>query len=240
MITFFAISMRRALTFIAVIATCAAISVPAQAQVTIGAPQTTSFGPFTRGAPGFSSFGQSFTSPLQSSTLTSVGLSLSNFNNGGALRFDVYIYLFDSAARRVASTALWSAIGVSGSSNDFAFDARTFDTGGLQLGGGATLLFFISAANQTGNPADAANLVGVSDADTYTGGSFFMASSGIYSDLLQPGAFTLVNGVADLAFSARFQLNAQVVPEPATALLLAVGLLAMLCIAARRRSVPRG
>ncbi len=236
MITLITASLRRTLVFITA---CIAFSVPAHAQVTIGAPQTTSFGPFTRGASGFASFGQSFTSPLQSSTLTSVGLSLSNFNNGGALKFDVYIYLFDSAARRVASTALWSAIGVAGSSNDFAFDTRTFATGGLQLGGGSALLLFITAANQSVNPVDAANLLGVSDADSYSGGSFFTASSGLYADLLQPGAFTLVNGVADAAFSATFQLSAQVVPEPATALLMAVGLFTLMCIACRRPIVLR-
>ncbi len=211
---------------------------PARAQATIGAPLTTSVGPLTRSANGFQSFGQSFTVPTLSTRLSSVSLSFSNFFNGGALRFDAYLYAFDAANRRVTGGALWNFLNIAGSSNDFAFDTRTFATGNLSLSAGATYLFLITTSNQGGAvPLDAANLVGASATDAYAGGSFWIASNGEDTGaLLAPGAFSAVDGIADANFSAVFATGQQVVPEPATFLLTGAGLLGVGLLVHRRRA----
>ncbi len=210
----------------------------AHAQTGIGAPLTTSVGPLTRSASGFQSFGQSFTVPSLTTRLSSVSLSFSNFFNGGALRFDAYLYAFDAASRRVTGNALWNFLNITGSSNDFGFDTRAFATGNLSLSAGATYLFLITTSNQgDAIPLDAANLIGASDLDAYAGGSFWIASNGGDAGALRtPGAFSAVDGIADANFSAVFNAGQQVVPEPATFVLLGTGLLGVLVIARRRRA----
>ncbi len=210
----------------------------APAQTTIGAPLTTSVGPLTRSRNGFQSFGQSFTVPSMSTRLSSVSLSFSNFFNGGALRFDAYLYAFDAANRRVTGNALWNFINIAGSSNDFAFDTRTFGTGNLSLSAGATYLFLITTSNQgEGVPMDASNLIGASDSDTYAGGAFWIASNGADAGALRSsGAFSGVDGIADASFSAEFAAVQQVVPEPATCVLMGTGLLGVAVVSRRRRA----
>ena len=210
----------------------------AHAQTTIGAPLTTSVGPLTRGTSGFQSFGQSFTVPSLTTRLSSVSLSFSNFFNGGALRFDAYLYAFDAASRRVTGNALWNFLNIAGSSNDFAFDTRTFATGNLSLSAGATYLFLVTTSNQGGAvPMDAANLIGASESDAYAGGSFWIASNGADTGALATtGAFSAVDGIADADFSAVFAASQQIVPEPATLVLTGAGLFGVAFLARRRRA----
>jgi hypothetical protein len=201
---------------------CLAFAMPAQAQsATIGATLTTSVGPLARDLAGFQSFGQSFTAPNTLARLTSFSLSFTSAFNGGALRFDAYIYSFNTATQSVTGTSLWSELNVGGSGNEFAFDTRTFNTGGLLLNSGATYLFLITTSNQGASvPADAANLVGANDTNGYTGGSFWIARNGSnISALATTGAFTAVAGITDAAFTANV-----VVPEPTTVVLTAAGL----------------
>ena len=219
------------------------LAVPAQAQTTIAAPLTTSIGPLTRGPAGFQSFGQSFMVPTLAPRLSSFSLSFSNFFNGSALRFDAYLYAFDAANRRVTGSALWNFLDISGSSNDFAFDTKTFGVGNLTLSPGATYLFLVTTSNQGGIPADASNLVGANDTNAYANGSFWIASNGGSTGaLLETGAFSAADGVTDANFSAVFLASQQVVPEPATVLLTSLGLVGLFGI---RRSTlftrgPRG
>ncbi len=206
------------------------------AQTTIGAALTTSVGPLTRSSAGFQSFGQSFVVPTLTTQLSSFSLAFSNFFNGGALKFDAYILAFDTANRRVSGSVLWTATDLLGSSNDFAFDTRVFNTGNLSLTAGTTYLFLITTSTQgAGVRADASNLVGANDVDGYTGGSFWAAYDNGNAGLLRDvGAFSTVDGVTDASFSAVFRADPTVVPEPATMFLTGAGLLA-LCLARRRR-----
>ncbi len=206
------------------------------AQTTIGAAMTTSVGPLTRSTAGFQSFGQSFVVPTRTTQLSSFSLGFSNFFNGGALKFDAYILAFDAANRRVTGSVLWNATDLLGSSNDFAFDTRVFNTGNLSLTAGTTYLFLITTSTQgAGVPADASNLVGANDVDGYTGGSFWAAYDGGNAGLLRDaGAFSAVSGVTDASFSAVFRADPTVVPEPATLFLTGVGLM-VLWLTARRR-----
>ena len=225
--------MRKHLSVVALTLACA---LPSVAQTTIGASPTTSIGPLTRATAGFQSFGQSFTVPTLAPRLSSFSLSFSNFFNGGALKFDAYLYAFDAANRRIAGSALWSALNIAGSANDFAFDTKTFATGSLMLSPSATYLFLITTSNQSEVPADAANLVGANDVDGYAGGSFWTASNGAnVGALFEAGAFSTADGVTDASFSAVFLADAQVVPEPATFFLTGAGLLACLLVSVRIR-----
>ncbi len=212
-----------------------------RAQTTIGAALTTSVGPFTRAAAGFQSVGQSFVVPTLTTQLSSFSLSLSNFFNGGALKFDAYILAFDPANRRVTGSVLWNAADILGSANDFAFDMRSFGTGNLSLTAGATYLFLITTSTQgDGAAGDASNLVGANDADGYTGGSLWVASNGSDAGALRDaGAFAAVNGVTDANFSAVFRADPTVVPEPAAVLLTGSGLVALGLIGRRRRRSAR-
>ena len=131
---------------------------------------------------------------------------------------------------------LWNTTGLAGSSNDFAFDTRVFNTGNLNLTAGTTYLFLITTSAQgAGVPAEASNLVGANDVDGYTGGSFWAAFNGGDAGLLRDvGAFSAVDGVTDASFSAVFRADPTVVPEPATLFLTGAGVL-VLCLAGRRR-----
>lgn len=237
MISSFTTPMRTTLLFAAAAFTIT--SAPALAQTTIGAALTTSVGPVSRDPLAFQSFGQSFTVPSLAPRLQRFDLALTNFFNGGALRFDAYIYAFDVAGRRLSGNALWSFANVTGSSNDFDFDTRRFVTGDLLLSPGATYLFLLTTSRQPSVPLDAANLVGANDADAYTGGAFYAASNGSDFDALRSAnAFTTLDGVSDAAFSAVF-LSSQVVPEPASLWLTGAGLFAVAGLA-RRRGAPPG
>lgn len=218
-------------------ALAAAPVLPAQT-TTIGAALTTSVGPLTRSAAGFQSFGQSFVVPTLTTQLSSFSLAFGNFFNGGALKFDAFVLAFDAANRRVSGNALWSATNIVGSSNDFAFDTRFFNTGNLNLSAGATYLFLITTSTQgSGVPADASNLVGANDVDGYTGGAFWAAYNGDNAGLLRDaGAFTTVDGVTDASFSAVFRADPTVVPEPATLLLTGAGLIGLGLFRHRRRA----
>lgn len=205
------------------------LAVPMQAQATIAAPLTTSIGPLTRGTAGFQTFGQSFVVPTLAPRLSSFSLSFSNFFNGTALRFDAYLYAFDAANRRITGSALWNFLNSSGSSNDFAFDTRTFGVGNLTLSPGATYLFLVTTSTQGGIAADASNLVGANDTNAYVDGSFWIASNGAStSALFETGAFGAADGVTDADFSAVFLASQQVVPEPAAILLTSLGLIGLL------------
>jgi hypothetical protein len=167
----------RRLALVAGVALACATGSAAQT-TTIGAALTTSVGPFTRASAGFQTAGQSFTVPAITTQLSTFSLSLSNFFNGAALRFDAYIMAFDSAARRVTGDVLWSGLNLTGSTNDFGFDTRTFSTGNLNLMAGSTYLFLITTSNQSGLPDDASNLLGASDVNAYSGGAFWVANNG--------------------------------------------------------------
>jgi hypothetical protein len=210
---------------------------PLRAQTTIGAASNTSVGAFTRGSSGFQSVGQSFTVPPINTTLSTFTLSVSSFFNGGALRFDAYVFAFDATNRRIAGSSLWSALNIAGSSNEFAFDARSFNTGNLSLTGGSTYMFLLTTSNQgSGVPLDASVLLGANDANGYAGGALWIASNGSsFSALQSTGAFSTVDGVTDAGFSALF-VAGTVVPEPATLFLTAAGLLILAGARTRRRS----
>lgn len=214
-----------------------ALTRPAAAQQSIGAGLTTSVGPLTRAAAGVQTIGQSFTVPPFVTDLSSFRLSLTSAFNGGALRFDAYLYAFNAAEQRITGSALWSQLGVAGSGNEFDFDARTFATGNVTLTSGATYLFLLTTANQgAGVPEDAGNLLGASAADAYAGGSLWVSANGAsVAALSNPGAFSRVDGVADAAFTATF-----VTPEPGSVVLLAGGLVVLSAGAARRRRAARG
>jgi hypothetical protein len=228
-------TMRR--TSLLVAAFVGALAQPLTAQATIGASMTTSVGPFTKDPLGIQSFGQSFTVPNLSTRLQSFSLSFSNFFDGQNLRYDASLYAFDAANRRLTGSALWTSLNLTGSSNDFDFDLRTFTIGGLSLNAGGTYMFFVSTLARPGIPLDAANLIGANDVDGYTGGAFWVASTNDNANsFFQNNGFTTVAGVTDASFSATFLASQTVIPEPATLLLTATGLLILGTITYRSRS----
>lgn len=215
------------------------IALPVRAQTTINAGLTTSIGTLTRGSGGFQTIGQSFTVPTLAPRLSSFGLDLTNAFAGGALRFDAYLYAFDTANRRLTGASLWSALNIAGSANDFAFDRRTFSIGSLALTPDAVYMFLLTTSNQGASvPADAGNLLGANDVNSYAGGSLWVSNNGSsITGLLGTGAFESVSGVSDLSFTAVFTSSSAVVPEPATVLLTAVGVALLAGVARRRRRV---
>ena len=217
------------------------LAIPLDAQSFIVSGGTTSVGPFTKGPAGFQSFGQSFTAPSGSPTMQSFGIAFSNFFNGGALRFNAYVYAFDVPSRQLTGNALWSFLGSAGSSNYFGFDTQRFNTLDIPLTGGSTYLFLVTASNSgAGVPDDASNLVLANDRDEYDAGAFWAANNGSdFNALFAAGAFGTVDGISDLNFKAVFGSRAEIVPEPSTSVLSAFGMLVLLAVVRRKVSQTR-
>lgn len=233
--------MRHALVLAA--ASFSLAAVPLSAQGTFGTGLSSAIGPFTKAAPGFQTLGQSFMAPGVVVRLQSFSLSFTNFFNGAALRFDAYLYAFDVANRRLSGNALWSSTNVAGSGNDFDFDLRTFATGNVRLAPSTIYMFLITTSTQGSTvPDDAANQVGISTGNAYTGGTLWIAENGSNPGrLLDSNAFTDVGSAdgLDAAFSATFAVDEQVVPEPTTLLLTGAGLIGLVITARRRRMTAR-
>jgi hypothetical protein len=203
-----------------------AVALPARAQ--LGSPVDPGLGyvgPFgpasSRGIPRLA---QTFQPAPGADWLQSFTFFLGDFNPGASgtgLVFRAAVYAVNGAQ---LGSQLFLSGPQSGSANFTTFDAYTFATSNLfldPLGTFALVLESVSSQDQALNAVAA----GASD---YDGGAFYIVND--------DGAFSpAIDGRSDAAFNAT--LTASVVPEPATVVLLASGLLFVGVVACRRRGV---
>jgi hypothetical protein len=216
----------------------AAASAPAAAQVTIGpgAPDPlapNSVGPlgidalFETIAPTYKAVAQTFVTPAGAPVLQSFRFWLSDFFGGADLRLRGSVYAFDTD--HLVGPALYASALVPGSAA-LDFEPVDFNVGALALSPGATYALVLSALD--GSPDGATNLVGATNGDDYAPGAFYVATAPDPAALFAAGAFSPAPFAPDAAFEATF---AAAVPEPATVVLVAGGLVAIVGVARRRR-----
>lgn len=203
-----------------------AVALPARAQ--IGSPidpglgYVGPFGPAVSG--GIPRLAQTFQPAAGADWLQSFTFFLGDFNpdaSGTGLVFQAAVYSVNGSQ---LGSQLFLSAPRSGSANFTSFDPYTFATSNLfldPLGTFALVLESVSSQNR------ALNVVAAGASD-YTGGAFFIVND--------DGTFSpAIDRASDAAFTAT--LTVSVVPEPATVVLFAGGLLFVGIVAYRRRGV---
>lgn len=201
----------------------------ASAQTTIGAPgggEVRSFG-----KPDTQTYGQTITAlnDLLSFSFWLGRESPISLTSPVDLHFQAYVYAWDAALKRASGAQLFaSAVNHHHTDVNGSFIRFDFNTGNLALTPGNVYVLFVSSSGLAGNGRI---FMESNIADAYLGGDFFFMNNGE-----NQGDWTSVSwagpqfgSTTDLRFEATF------VPEPATWLLLATGLLAMGIVARNRR-----
>jgi hypothetical protein len=217
----------------------AATTAPAYAQV-ISLPDnelpTAGFG---KGAT--TTFGQTFTAPTGFSFLQTFSFWLSNdpglTTNSSSLLFQAYVMEWDSFNGHAVGPVLYTSGVQSGpTANSQRYN---FDVTSIGLNPIAQYVAFLSASTQLSNivPSDATAAMETSFLGTYTGGQFVFTTNGAdFSSLsTDPWKFT---GMPE--YQSRFEATfsdaaVSVVPEPSSLMLLALGVLTVLLVVAKRK-----
>lgn len=236
--------MMRRFLLIPAIAMAFAAPVAAQVTVSTGSPDL-GIGPLGVDAAnaGFipTAIAETFFAPPDGAYLQSFTFFLSSFANGGALKLSASLYAF--SADHLIGSALFTSPFVNGSDNEAGFDSRT--VGGdptaplnIFLAPNTTYAMVLSAFDgNAATPDGSTVLVGVTSADTFSGGSLFLSLAPDNASLFGDGAFISdASFGSDVAFSASLTATRLVAtPEPATLMLMATGLAGVGLFAKRRR-----
>jgi PEP-CTERM motif len=198
------------------------------------------FGKSSAAYPASLAVGQTFTVPIGYSFLQSFSFWLADDAgltiNGAALQFRGYVAEWDGAK---AGNVLFTSGVMYGQQCASVQQACSFQSPNVTVAGGQQYVAFLSAVGLFGDIAETEASLAINTvfdpAFAYAGGAFVSTNTGAsLSDLSSTDWENTGTSEYQSQFSATFTTN--VVPEPSSLLLMAVGAAGLLVVARRRRA----
>jgi hypothetical protein len=182
------------------------------------------------GNPNTATYGETFTAPTNGDdVLQNFSLYLAGPEVSGNIDLSGYIAPWTGSD---AGPLLYTSAEVNYPNTGDA--ELTFNTGGVSLTPGATYVAFLSVSQYYGD-SSGESYASISNGGTIPGGSFVYYNNGGDFASLFDSTWDATGLQPDLAFTANF--TSSVTPEPATAGLLAVGLIGMFGAFRRRLGI---
>jgi hypothetical protein len=193
------------------------------------------------GKPNTATYGQTFTVQPGATALQSFSFWLSNnaelTTNPASLRFKGYVMAWNAVAGHATGPALYTSAVQNGPT--LSSQRYDFATGGIALNANAQYVAFLSASPLFASipPATSTAAMETTLSGTYAGGQFVYTNNGTDFGQLTTTTWDLSSNFPEYQahFEARFAGAVTTVPEPSSLALFAVGGLAMLVVANKRK-----
>lgn len=173
-----------------------------------------------------STYGQTFTVTGSETKLDSFSFFLDDYLNPDFVDFEAYVYAWDGY--KATGSALYASSPMSTTNNGGSggFENFTLNTGGISLNSGSQYVAFLTASNMFDGSLGTSKMGGLDGANVYSGGQFVFLNNGSdFGQILTNNWTTNWKGIgADTAFTMNLS---DPVPEPATLLLFALGIIGL-------------